>query len=161
MVAGTFNLSVPVDALFFIGSQLVATSHTGKIGVWNSMTQHWQVHSHTQPFNVNFLFKTEWNRISGKEYLKFWVHLVRLPSFPEIHVRWVILNFCRKLLNTVNWKMLFHLPFWKFNWEFLLEWRDQLRLRSLLSAMEFFHLGVGSWVAGVPVFQDPLYEQSS
>ena len=40
---GTFNLSVPVDALFFIGSQLVATSHTGKIGVWNSMTQHWQV----------------------------------------------------------------------------------------------------------------------
>lgn len=40
---GTFNLSVPVDALFFIGSQLVATSHTGKIGVWNSMTQHWQI----------------------------------------------------------------------------------------------------------------------
>jgi len=32
-----------VDALFFIGSQLVATSHTGKIGVWNSMTQHWQI----------------------------------------------------------------------------------------------------------------------
>lgn len=43
LFAGTFNLSVPVDALFFIGSQLVATSHTGKIGVWNSMTQHWQV----------------------------------------------------------------------------------------------------------------------
>ena len=43
LVAGTFDLSVPVDALFFIGSQLVATSHTGKIGVWNSMTQHWQV----------------------------------------------------------------------------------------------------------------------
>lgn len=40
---GTFDLSVAVDALFFIGSQLVATSHTGKIGVWNSMTQHWQV----------------------------------------------------------------------------------------------------------------------
>jgi len=42
-VSGTFDLTVPVDALFFIGSQLVATSHTGKIGVWNSMTQHWQV----------------------------------------------------------------------------------------------------------------------
>lgn len=40
---GTFDLTVPVDALFFIGSQLVATSHTGKIGVWNSMTQHWQI----------------------------------------------------------------------------------------------------------------------
>lgn len=43
MAVGTFDLTVPVDALFFIGSQLVATSHTGKIGVWNSMTQHWQV----------------------------------------------------------------------------------------------------------------------
>ncbi|KAK3742239.1 hypothetical protein QZH41_009025 [Actinostola sp. cb2023] len=40
---GTFDLSVQVDALFFIGSQLVATSHTGKIGVWNSMSQHWQI----------------------------------------------------------------------------------------------------------------------
>ncbi|KAG8443756.1 hypothetical protein GDO86_009075 [Hymenochirus boettgeri] len=40
---GVFNLGVPVDALFFIGSQLVATSHTGKVGVWNAVTQHWQV----------------------------------------------------------------------------------------------------------------------
>uniref|UniRef100_A0AAY4AE20 BTB/POZ domain-containing protein KCTD3 n=1 Tax=Denticeps clupeoides TaxID=299321 RepID=A0AAY4AE20_9TELE len=32
-----------VDSLFFIGSQLVATSHTGKVGVWNAVTQHWQV----------------------------------------------------------------------------------------------------------------------
>ncbi|XP_070562482.1 BTB/POZ domain-containing protein KCTD3-like [Ptychodera flava] len=40
---GTFNLGVPVDALFFIGSQLVATSSTGKVGVWHAMTQNWQV----------------------------------------------------------------------------------------------------------------------
>ncbi|XP_040286365.1 BTB/POZ domain-containing protein KCTD3 isoform X2 [Bufo bufo] len=40
---GVFNLGVPVDALFFIGNQLVATSHTGKVGVWNAVTQHWQV----------------------------------------------------------------------------------------------------------------------
>uniref|UniRef100_A0A8C6NPQ3 BTB/POZ domain-containing protein KCTD3 n=1 Tax=Nothobranchius furzeri TaxID=105023 RepID=A0A8C6NPQ3_NOTFU len=40
---GVFNLGVPVDDLFFIGSQLVATSHTGKVGVWNAVTQHWQV----------------------------------------------------------------------------------------------------------------------
>lgn len=40
---GMFNLGVPVDALFFIGNQLVATSHTGKVGVWNAVTQHWQV----------------------------------------------------------------------------------------------------------------------
>ena len=39
---GTFDLHVTVDALFFIGTQLVALSPTGKIGVWNSVTQHWQ-----------------------------------------------------------------------------------------------------------------------
>ncbi|XP_072236426.1 BTB/POZ domain-containing protein KCTD3 [Leuresthes tenuis] len=40
---GVFSLGVPVDNLFFIGNQLVATSHTGKVGVWNAVTQHWQV----------------------------------------------------------------------------------------------------------------------
>ncbi|XP_033629547.1 BTB/POZ domain-containing protein KCTD3-like isoform X1 [Asterias rubens] len=39
---GTFDLGVHVDSLFFIGSQLVATSHTGKVGVWHAVTQHWQ-----------------------------------------------------------------------------------------------------------------------
>ncbi|XP_050404253.1 BTB/POZ domain-containing protein KCTD3 isoform X1 [Patella vulgata] len=40
---GVFNLNVSVDSLFFIGSQLVALSQTGKVGVWHSMTQHWQI----------------------------------------------------------------------------------------------------------------------
>uniref|UniRef100_A0A8C4N530 BTB/POZ domain-containing protein KCTD3 n=1 Tax=Eptatretus burgeri TaxID=7764 RepID=A0A8C4N530_EPTBU len=40
---GVFGLGVSVDSLFFIGNQLVATSHTGKVGVWNAVTQHWQV----------------------------------------------------------------------------------------------------------------------
>uniref|UniRef100_A0A8C8VQV2 SH3KBP1 binding protein 1 n=1 Tax=Pelusios castaneus TaxID=367368 RepID=A0A8C8VQV2_9SAUR len=40
---GVFHLGVPVEALFFVGSQLIATSHTGKIGVWNAVTKHWQV----------------------------------------------------------------------------------------------------------------------
>ncbi|XP_055718840.1 BTB/POZ domain-containing protein KCTD3-like [Salvelinus fontinalis] len=40
---GVFSLGVPVDHMFFIGNQLVATSHTGKVGVWNAVTQHWQV----------------------------------------------------------------------------------------------------------------------
>ncbi|EEC00814.1 conserved hypothetical protein, partial [Ixodes scapularis] len=40
---GMFQLSVPVDSLFFIGSQLVALSHLGKVGVWHAMTQHWQI----------------------------------------------------------------------------------------------------------------------
>ncbi|KAJ6663618.1 hypothetical protein lerEdw1_009697 [Lerista edwardsae] len=39
---GVFHLGVPVEGLFFVGSQLIATSHTGKIGVWNAVTRHWQ-----------------------------------------------------------------------------------------------------------------------
>ncbi|CAG9535813.1 unnamed protein product [Cercopithifilaria johnstoni] len=40
---GTFTLLVPVDKLFFIGSQLVALSKIGKVGIWHSMTHNWQV----------------------------------------------------------------------------------------------------------------------
>ncbi|RXG60839.1 BTB/POZ domain-containing protein KCTD3 [Armadillidium vulgare] len=40
---GIFSLGVPVEYLFFIGSQLVALSSVGKIGVWHAMTQHWQI----------------------------------------------------------------------------------------------------------------------
>ncbi|XP_034942555.1 BTB/POZ domain-containing protein KCTD3 isoform X2 [Chelonus insularis] len=40
---GTFNLNVRVEYLFFIGSQLVALSPIGKIGVWHAMSQHWQI----------------------------------------------------------------------------------------------------------------------
>jgi hypothetical protein len=43
VLPGTFNLHVRVEYLFFIGSQLVALSPTGKIGVWHAMTQHWQI----------------------------------------------------------------------------------------------------------------------
>uniref|UniRef100_A0A671K193 BTB/POZ domain-containing protein KCTD3 n=1 Tax=Sinocyclocheilus anshuiensis TaxID=1608454 RepID=A0A671K193_9TELE len=39
---GVFSLNVPVEALFFVGNQLIATSHTGKVGVWNAITKHWQ-----------------------------------------------------------------------------------------------------------------------
>ncbi|OWK16220.1 SHKBP1 [Cervus elaphus hippelaphus] len=42
-VLGVFHLGVPVEALFFVGNQLIATSHTGRIGVWNAVTKHWQV----------------------------------------------------------------------------------------------------------------------
>lgn len=40
---GVFSLNVRVEYLFFIGSQLVALSSSGKIGVWHAMTQHWQI----------------------------------------------------------------------------------------------------------------------
>ncbi|XP_073405396.1 SH3KBP1-binding protein 1 [Dendrobates tinctorius] len=40
---GVFSLGVPAEALFFVGNQLIATSHTGKIGVWNAVTKHWQI----------------------------------------------------------------------------------------------------------------------
>ena len=39
----SFDMKISVDGLFFIGSQLVALSYTGKVAVWQSMTQHWQV----------------------------------------------------------------------------------------------------------------------
>ncbi|KAK1900382.1 SH3KBP1-binding protein 1 [Dissostichus eleginoides] len=39
---GVFSLNVPVEALFFVGNQLIATSHAGKVGVWNAITKHWQ-----------------------------------------------------------------------------------------------------------------------
>ncbi|XP_048837131.1 SH3KBP1-binding protein 1 [Brienomyrus brachyistius] len=39
---GTFSLNVSVDSLFFVGNQLIATSHIGKVGVWNAVTKHWQ-----------------------------------------------------------------------------------------------------------------------
>eukprot|EP01137_Pigoraptor_chileana_P031981 Opistho-2@20629 len=39
----TFSLSVAVDALFFIGSHLVAVSHTGRVAAWNSVSQHLQL----------------------------------------------------------------------------------------------------------------------
>lgn len=42
-LVATFNLKVAVDELFFIGSQLLATSRTGKIGVRNAVTQTWQL----------------------------------------------------------------------------------------------------------------------
>ncbi|XP_065661474.1 BTB/POZ domain-containing protein KCTD3 isoform X4 [Hydra vulgaris] len=40
---GVFDLSVPVDSLSFFGSHLVAISFTGKIGVWNVITQSWRI----------------------------------------------------------------------------------------------------------------------
>ncbi|NWZ30184.1 SHKB1 protein, partial [Asarcornis scutulata] len=40
---GVFRLGVPVEAVFFVGNQLIAASHTGKIGVWNAVTKHWQI----------------------------------------------------------------------------------------------------------------------
>ncbi|XP_030330991.1 SH3KBP1-binding protein 1 [Strigops habroptila] len=40
---GVFHLGVPAEALFFVGNQLIATSHTGTIGVWNAVTKHWQI----------------------------------------------------------------------------------------------------------------------
>ncbi|XP_072919856.1 SH3KBP1-binding protein 1 [Hemitrygon akajei] len=40
---GTFALGPPLEGLFFVGNQLIATSHTGRVGVWNAVTKHWQI----------------------------------------------------------------------------------------------------------------------
>lgn len=42
-LSGVFSLNVPAEALFFVGNQLIATSNTGRVGVWNAVTKHWQV----------------------------------------------------------------------------------------------------------------------
>lgn len=42
-VIGTFNLQIHVEYLFFIGNQLVALSSSGKIGVWQHNTRHFQI----------------------------------------------------------------------------------------------------------------------
>ncbi|XP_076807120.1 BTB/POZ domain-containing protein KCTD3-like isoform X2 [Clavelina lepadiformis] len=44
---GTFDMAARIDALFFIGSQLVSTGRSasragGRVGVWNAVSQHWQ-----------------------------------------------------------------------------------------------------------------------
>uniref|UniRef100_A0A8D3D031 BTB/POZ domain-containing protein KCTD3 n=1 Tax=Scophthalmus maximus TaxID=52904 RepID=A0A8D3D031_SCOMX len=48
---GVFSLNVPVEALFFVGNQLIATSHSGKVGVWNAVTKHWQVNQDVVPIS--------------------------------------------------------------------------------------------------------------
>jgi len=56
LVVGTFNLTDVVDALFFIGSHLVALNQSGKLGVWHAMSQNWQVQVQCVPRNVTILF---------------------------------------------------------------------------------------------------------
>ncbi|XP_060549725.1 SH3KBP1-binding protein 1 isoform X4 [Pantherophis guttatus] len=50
-----FCLGVPLEGLFFVGSQLIATSHTGKIGVWNAVTKHWQISEAVSSGSLIFL----------------------------------------------------------------------------------------------------------
>ncbi|CEF69157.1 SH3KBP1-binding protein 1 [Strongyloides ratti] len=40
---GIFQMTAPIIKLFFIGSQLVALSKTGKVGIWHSISQSWQI----------------------------------------------------------------------------------------------------------------------
>uniref|UniRef100_A0A0K0FVV6 SH3KBP1-binding protein 1 (inferred by orthology to a human protein) n=1 Tax=Strongyloides venezuelensis TaxID=75913 RepID=A0A0K0FVV6_STRVS len=40
---GIFQMTAPIVKLFFIGSQLVALSKTGKVGIWHSISQSWQI----------------------------------------------------------------------------------------------------------------------
>lgn len=58
LFSGLFALSVGVDSLFFIGSQLVALSRHGKIGVWHSVNQNWQVRYCVLAFVVGFVHVT-------------------------------------------------------------------------------------------------------
>lgn len=47
-VIGTFAFGGPIDNLFFINSQLVATGDERKVGVWHSLSQQWQTQELTR-----------------------------------------------------------------------------------------------------------------
>lgn len=42
-VLTTFDMKMPVDGLLFVGNQLAAITNSGKVAVWQSVQQHWQV----------------------------------------------------------------------------------------------------------------------
>ena len=41
----SFDMKIPVDGLFFTGIQLATISNTGRVAIWQSVQQHWQVKS--------------------------------------------------------------------------------------------------------------------
>ncbi|CAF4181636.1 unnamed protein product [Rotaria sp. Silwood2] len=47
-ILGTFAFGGPIDNLFFINSQLVATGDERKVGVWHSISQQWQTQELTR-----------------------------------------------------------------------------------------------------------------
>ena len=47
-IIGTFAFGGPIDNLFFINSQLVATGDERKVGVWHSLSQQWQTQELTR-----------------------------------------------------------------------------------------------------------------
>lgn len=68
-----------MDDLFFIGNQLVATSHTGKVGVWNAVTQHWQVGGRRVWLSllINVLLLNSWaNRLWS---INHWIFVFYVP----------------------------------------------------------------------------------
>ena len=71
------DLSVKVDALFYIGAQLVALSRTGRVGIRNAMTQQWQIQE-VQPI-------TSYERCGLLLLLGCWdgsIYYVDLEKFP-------------------------------------------------------------------------------
>lgn len=75
---GQFSLGAClVDQLFFIGSQLVATSQIGKIGVWNSLTQLWQ----TQEITPISSFDTAGSvlLLGGQNGLLYYIDMQKFP----------------------------------------------------------------------------------
>jgi hypothetical protein len=77
ILIGNFTLNVNVDNLFFIGSQLVATSCTGKIGVWNSLSQLWQ----TQDITPISSFDTAGSflLLGGKNGSLYYIDMQKFP----------------------------------------------------------------------------------
>ena len=77
VLIGNFCLNATVDNLFFIGSQLVATSSVGKIGVWNSLSQLWQ----SQDINPISSFDTAGSflLLGGQNGVLYYIDMMKFP----------------------------------------------------------------------------------
>ncbi|KAF5308188.1 hypothetical protein FQR65_LT06368 [Abscondita terminalis] len=115
---GTFNLSVKVEYLFFIGSQLVALSPSGKLGVWHAMTQHWQ----TQDVVPITSFDTAGSflLLGCNNGCICYIGLAYLDPMPvqiiKAHHNWISVAYahfvvCYRLKDSSGWQQVFTSPY--------------------------------------------------
>lgn len=69
---GTFAFGGPIDNLFFINSQLVATGDERKVGVWHSLSQQWQTQELTRILSFDTVCETIGDRRKREDRLLGW-----------------------------------------------------------------------------------------
>lgn len=69
---GTFAFGGPIDNLFFINSQLVATGDERKVGVWHSLSQQWQTQELTRILSFDTVCETICDQRKREDRLLGW-----------------------------------------------------------------------------------------